>query len=85
METKKQSTGAFADDYGKDFVDDFTDRTNRSVWQTEFLYKLVDKDLEKLVELEEKLKNNHCSFCPGDKEKVEEVLNMGYGSYWWKM
>jgi hypothetical protein len=29
--------------------------------------------------------NNHCHFCPGTKEKVEEVLSMGYGSYWWKM
>lgn len=51
-------------------------QTNRSVAQTQFLYNLVDGDFEKLKQLEEKLKNCFVSYCPGDKETLQKVLNM---------
>lgn len=68
----------------KNIFDRLSDVTNRSVDQTKFLFELVDKDLLKLIELEEKIKNNHQA-TPGDKEAAEKILNMGYGKYWWKI
>ena len=40
----------------KNIFDRLSDVTNRSVDQTKFLFELVDKDLLKLIELEEKIK-----------------------------
>lgn len=68
----------------KDIFDRLSDATNRSLDQTKFLFNLVCGDLLKLIELEEKLKNNFQP-TPGDKETVEKVLNMDYGKYWWKL
>ena len=64
------------------FFQEFTNVTNRSVNQTKFLLELLDGDVNKLVYLEFKLKNNHLSYCPGDKEEVERVLNMSDGTGW---
>lgn len=72
-------------DTDDDFLERFTDVTNRSKSQTLFLYGLVQRDFEKLVELEEKLKNNHLSYCPSNKEEVERVLQMSYRTYWFKI
>jgi hypothetical protein len=60
----------------KGLLERFTDATNRSKGQTSFLYDLLEGNFEKLVELEEKLKNNHCSYCPADRGEVEKVLAM---------
>ena len=68
----------------KDFVDRFTNATNRSISQTEFLFNLVDGDLLKLIELEEKIKNNFIFYCPGDKREVNKILKMGYENYRFK-
>lgn len=65
----------------KDIFDRLSDVTNRSLDQTKFLFKLVDNDLLKLIELEEKIKNNFQA-TPGDKEAVERILNMDYKDYW---
>lgn len=65
-----------------DFLDDFTSVTNRSVGQTKFLFDLLDGDVNKLVDLEYKLKNNFVSYCPSDKNEVEKVLNMSDGTGW---
>jgi len=66
----------FKDTHGKDFFEKFTSATNRSRGQTEELFLLVDGDFDKLVELEEKLKNNFVFWVPGDKESVDHVLAM---------
>ena len=62
--------------YGNEFFNKFTNLTNRSANQTEFLYELCNYYLDTLVELEEKLANNFVGYCPGDKETVEMVLLM---------
>lgn len=70
----------------KELLDKFTDATNRSKGQTSFLFNLVKGDFLKLVELEERLKNNHLSYCPGDEEEVEKVLCMDkYGNKWFNL
>jgi hypothetical protein len=69
----------------KNFTDELLYRlsnaTNRSLAQTKFLFELCDHDLSKLMELEEKLKNNHVFYCPGDKEETEKVLSMENGNF----
>jgi hypothetical protein len=66
----------------KEVLDKLSDVTNRSLGQTTFLFELLNRDLKKLVLLEQKLKNNHLSYCPGDGEECEKVLSMGDGSGW---
>lgn len=64
-------------------LENLSNVTNRSYGQTLFLFELLDKDLKKLVLLEQKLKkNNFLSYCPNDKEECEKVLSMGDGSEW---
>lgn len=65
-----------------ELLDKLSDISNRSLRQTEFLYDLLNKDFKKLVLLEQKIKNNHLSYCPGSKEDCEEVLVMGDGFGW---
>jgi len=60
----------------KDLLSRLTDVTNRSLNQTLFLFNLCDKDFNKLLLLEEKLKNTYYGACPSDKETVEEVMKM---------
>jgi len=69
----------------KDKLDKLTDVTNRGKGQTLFLLKLLDGDILKLLELEEKLKNNFLHYCPADKEECEKVLSMGNGKDWYKL
>jgi hypothetical protein len=52
--------------------------------QTLFLLDLVEGNLLKLVELEEKSKIFY-SFAPASKEKVDEILSMSYGKHWFKI
>lgn len=42
-----------------------TDRTNRSINQTKFLYEILG-DWNLLLELEYAIKTFHCCYCPGD-------------------
>ena len=65
-----------------DLLDRFTDVTNRSKGQTLFLYDLCDGDFEKLVRLEEKIRNNFLGYCPSNKEEVEKILAMVDKSDW---
>ena len=64
-------------------LEKFTDVTNRSVRQTNFLLGLLEGNFERLVELEEKLKNNFIFYCPGDLETVEEIMNTSNGNGNW--
>jgi hypothetical protein len=68
-----------------DLLDRFTDVTNRSKGQTNFLYDLCDGDFQKLVSLEEKIRNNFLSYCPDDKEEVEKILAMDNESNWFNL
>jgi hypothetical protein len=58
--------------------------TKRSMNQTTFLFKLCDYDFNKLMELEEKLKNTFAHYCPSDINEVEEVLSSKCLSEYWK-
>jgi hypothetical protein len=65
-----------------EFVERLSKVTNRSRGQTLFLLDLLDNDVFKLLELEEKLRNNSLFYCPGNRESCEEVLAMeNEGSY----
>jgi len=68
-----------------EFLNRFTDVTNRSKHQTLFLLDLLDNDFLKLMELEEKLKNNFLFYCPSTRKECEKVLSMGNGSQWFKL
>ena len=68
-----------------DLLDNFTNVTNRSKGQTNFLYDLCDGDFQKLVRLEEKIRNNFLSYCPDDKEEVEKILAMDDESDWFNL
>jgi len=67
------------------FLDRLTTSTNRTKGQTLFLLNLLQNDMFKLMELEEKLKNNFLHYCPGDKEECDKILGMDNGSEWFKI
>lgn len=67
------------------FLNRLTTTINRSKAQTLFLLDLLEYDVFKLMELEEKLKNNFIGYCPGDKEECDKILQMDNGSEWFKM
>ena len=50
--------------------------TNRSTGQTQFLFNLVGGDFNKLLEIEEKIKNNHLGYCPGTEEDAGWILRL---------
>ena len=68
-----------------ELLDRLIDATNRSKGQTNFLYDLCDGDFEKLLRLEEKIRNNFLSYCPSDKEEVEKILAMEDESGWFNL
>ena len=69
----------------EEFLNRFITTINRSKGQTLFLLKLLNNDIFKLMELEEKIKNNHISYCPGDREECDKILSMDNGSEWFKL
>jgi hypothetical protein len=69
----------------KDLLDKFTDATNRSKGQTNFLFDLCDGNFQKIVLLEEKIRNNFLSYCPSDKEEIEKILTMNDESGWFNL
>lgn len=58
----------------KKFIDNITDTTNRSNNQTFMLLELLEFDYEKLILLEEKIKNNFINYCPSNKEEIEKIF-----------
>lgn len=58
------------------WVDFVSDKTNRSVNQTNFLLNLLRGNMEKLLLLEEKIKEHRIRYCPGDLQEVERILMM---------
>lgn len=67
------------------FIDRLILITNRSKHQTLLLLRLLNNDLFKLMELEEKIKNNFIFYCPNTTENCNEILSMGNGSEWYKL
>ncbi|MCK9446544.1 hypothetical protein M0Q50_06735 [bacterium] len=51
-------------------------KTRRSENQTQILFELCDCNFEKLKHLELQIKNCLISYCPIDKEGIEEILKM---------
>ena len=64
-------------------ADRLTKITNRSLGQTQFLFELCDYDFEKLLDTERKIWNNFLFYCPGNKEELNRILDLGYGSGWY--
>ena len=50
--------------------------TNRKTTQTEFLYNLVGGNIDLLILLERKIKNNGVPYCPGSLSDIKEILDM---------
>ncbi len=53
-----------------------TRKTNRHSRQTEFLFGLCGNDFQKLLKVEDRLKNYFLWYCPGDEAEVEKVLSL---------
>ena len=68
-----------------DLLDKFINATNRSKSQTNFLFDLCDGNFQKLVRLEEKIKNNFLDYYPNNKEEVEKILAMEDESSWFNL
>ena len=66
-------------------LDKVSDQTGRSLKQTRELLELCDWEFHTLLKLEEKLKNNHVGYTPGDVETVQTVLNLGNGSGYFRI
>lgn len=66
-------------------LNELTNKTMRSKGQTQFLFNLVDGDYNKLVELEEQLKNTFSNFCPDTKEEVNEVMTKEVKNKWFRV
>jgi len=49
--------------------------SNRSLNQTKLLFELCDNDFEKLMKVEACVKKTFVSYCPGDKELVNELVD----------
>ena len=49
---------------------------NRTLWQSKFLFVLCDMDIYKYMVLEEKIKNNHISYCPVDKKSIDKIISI---------
>jgi hypothetical protein len=64
------------DEKTKEVLKNLSTATNRSIGQTKELYALCGKDLQKLVKVEERLRNHSLSYCPGDVAEVNNVLAM---------
>ena len=69
----------------KGFVNRLTDITGRSIGQTQFLFELCDFNLNKLIELEIKIKTNLICYCPGDREGRDRILSLKNGNYKFKL
>jgi len=52
-----------------------TTNYNRSKNQLQFLYNLLDGDFDKLLLLEEKIKEKHINYCPGCIKEINNILN----------
>lgn len=63
------------EDVNKRLLDKLSTKVNRSKAQVEMLFSLCDGRLDMLFELEEKIKNNHISYCPSTKPEITQILN----------
>ena len=69
----------------KRLIDKISTIFNRSIQQTIFLFKLLDNDYQKLIDLEMKIKNNFIHFCPSNQEEVNKIMNLVDKSEWFKV
>lgn len=51
---------------------------NRSDNQILFLLSLIDYNLDILIELETKIKENFIHYCPASKESIDEILKFKF-------
>lgn len=51
-----------------------TKRTNRHPRQATVLFEACGYDFQKMLKVEERVKNYFLFYCPGDAEEVEKVL-----------
>lgn len=56
-------------------LEELSNKTNRSIRQTEMLYELVGRDFERLVLLEEIIKSKNLFYCPSTKWEIDKLMN----------
>ena len=59
-----------------ELLDWLSSKTNRSLQQTQFLYELLNRDYDKLVQLELNIANSFYGACPADIEEVDKILSV---------
>jgi len=60
-------------------------KVNRTTGQLNFLFQLCDGDFEKLKALEVRMKNCFVTYCPGDVEEVEKIMEMTPSKIWFEL
>lgn len=53
-----------------------SNKTNRSMQQTQFLFQLVGRDFSKLKALEVQIKNCFVSACPSTLDEVNSIMQL---------
>jgi hypothetical protein len=85
MELKYGKKETYNHELDKEKLDALTLKTRRSNLQTQFLFNLVKGDVDKLVHLEEQLKNNFLFYCPDNESELNHVLNLTPKTKWFKI
>ena len=66
----------------EEFCEELSRHTLRSKMQTMELFSLVGNDRSFMLELENRLKNCHVHYCPGNEEAVNRVMAIAPQSEW---
>ncbi|MCK9415838.1 hypothetical protein M0Q97_04190 [Candidatus Dojkabacteria bacterium] len=76
MNCKYGDTNTYKYKLKKEYLDALSTVINRSNSQTLFMYQLVDGDMTMFLELAYKMKKHFISYCPGDVDEVNKILNL---------
>ncbi len=69
----------------EELLKQLSDKTNRKIEQTRFMFNMLGCDFQKLVLVEEKLRNNYVFACPSTPDEFKKVLSMGDGDKWYTL
>ncbi len=61
----------------------YSNKFNRALNQTKFLFELCGNNYDELMLLEIKIKNGHVFYCPGTKEEVKKIMLTSPSSGWY--
>jgi hypothetical protein len=76
MNCKYGDTNTYKYKIKKEYLEALSTVINRSNGQTLFMYQLVDGNMTMFFQLMYKMKKYFVSYCPGDVEEVNKILNL---------